>query len=227
MKANAISTMRMVPAVNGMERNIASGTSGSRTRVCQRPKARKSAMARPRKNQVQPPPQPQDSPALMMPQMRENIAPESSTMPRMSKERGALAARWSLRITRPKMSATMPTGTLMKNTDCQETCSTSRPPTMGPPAVDAPMTMPQMPIAMFSFSAGKVARSRPSAAGISSAPKSPWSTRKRTTRPISLEKPIAAEETAKPAMPIRKVCRWPKRSPSLPAVIRATARASR
>ncbi len=87
------------------------------------------------------------------------------------------------------------------------------------------MTMPQMPIAMFSFSAGKVARSRPSAAGISSAPNRPWSTRKVTTRAMLLERPMAAEAAAKPTMPMRKVCRWPKRSPSLPAVISATARA--
>ena len=85
-----------------------------------------------------------------------------------------------------------PTGTLMKKTDCQLTCSTSRPPRIGPPAVEAPMTMPQMPIAMFSFSAGKVARSRPSAAGISRAPKRPWSTRKVTTRATLPERPMAA-----------------------------------
>ena len=102
-------------------------------------------------------------------------------MPRMSKERGAFSARWSSRISTPRTRARTPTGTLMKNTDCQLTCSTSRPPRIGPPAVEAPMTMPQMPMAMLSFSAGKVARSRPSAAGISSAPNRPWSTRKVTT----------------------------------------------
>lgn len=87
------------------------------------------------------------------------------------------------------------------------------------------MTMPQMPMAMLSFSAGKVARSRPSAAGISSAPNRPWKTRKVTTAAMELESPIAPEAAAKPTTPIRKVWRWPKRSPSLPAVIRATARA--
>lgn len=88
------------------------------------------------------------------------------------------------------------------------------------------MTMPQMPIAMLSFSAGKVARSRPSAAGISSAPNRPCSTRKMMTKVTSWENPMAAEAAAKPRMPMRKVWRWPKRSPSLPAVIRETARAS-
>ena len=87
------------------------------------------------------------------------------------------------------------------------------------------MTMPQMPIAMFSFSAGKVARSRPSAAGMSSAPNRPWNTRKVTTRAMLPENPIAPEAAAKPVTPMRKVCRCPNRSPSLPAVIRVTARA--
>ncbi len=120
-------------------------------------------------------------------------------MPGMSKERGAFSARWSLRITRPRTRASTPTGTLMKNTDCQLTCSTSSPPTIGPPAVEAPMTMPQMPMAMLSFSAGKVARSRPSAAGISSAPNRPCSTRKAMTSETSWENPIAPEAAAKPS----------------------------
>ena len=47
-------------------------------------------------------------------------------------------------------------------------CWTSRPPTIGPAAVDAPMTAPQMPMAAFSFSAGKFLRSRASAAGAAS-----------------------------------------------------------
>lgn len=87
------------------------------------------------------------------------------------------------------------------------------------------MTMPQIPMAMLSFSAGKVARSRPSAAGISSAPNRPCRTRKLTTSAILSDIPMAPEAAAKPTTPIRKVCRWPKRSPSLPAVIRETARA--
>ena len=54
------------------------------------------------------------------------------------------------------------------------------------------MTAPQMPIAAFSFSAGKEARSRPSAAGISSAPKRPCSTRKATTSETLPRRPMAA-----------------------------------
>ena len=117
--------------------------------------------------------------ALMSAQIRQNIAPDSRTMPRTSKERGRVLGAVVLedQQAEDERRAT-PTGTLMKKTDCQLTCSTSTPPRIGPPAVEAPMTMPQMPMAMFSFSAGKVARSRPSAAGISRAPNRPCSTRK-------------------------------------------------
>lgn len=67
------------------------------------------------------------------------------------------------------------------------------------------MTMPQIPMAMLSFSGGKVARSRPSAAGIRSAPNRPWRTRKPITRAIEPERPIAADAAANPAMPMRNV----------------------
>lgn len=224
MKAMAISTISTTPADSGTERNRVSGISGSATLVSHQAKATKSSAEAPMKPQVRPSPQPHAG-ALISAQTRQNMAPESSAMPSRSKERGAFSARWSSRISVPSSRASRPTGTLMKNTDCQLTCWTSTPPRIGPPAVEAPMTMPQMPIAMLSFSAGKVARSRPSAAGISSAPNRPWRTRKVTTIGMLSDRPMAPEASAKPVTPMRKVCRWPKRSPSLPAVIRATARA--
>ena len=92
--------------------------------------------------------------ALMRAQTRQNIAVDSSRMPGC--RRSAARSRAVIEQDhRPMSSATTPTGTLMKKTDCQLTCSTSRPPTIGPAAVEAPMTAPQMPMAMFSFSAGK------------------------------------------------------------------------
>ena len=41
------------------------------------------------------------------------------------------------------------------------------------------------------------------------------------------DSPMAAELSANPAMPVAKSFLWPNRSPSLPIVIRLTARASR
>lgn len=144
MKAKAIRTISTTPADSGTDRNMPSGMSGSATLVSQKANRAKSRAAPPRKPQVLALPQPHDSPALMIPQMREAMAPESRRMPGRSKDLGAFSARWSRRITRPETRATTSSGTLMKNTDCQLTCSTRRPPTVGPPAVEAPMTMPQI-----------------------------------------------------------------------------------
>ena len=48
----------------------------------------------------------------------------------------------------------IPTGTLMKNTLCQEMCSTNNPPTMGPAAVATAEALTQVPTARLSASAG-------------------------------------------------------------------------
>lgn len=131
MKAKAISTIRTTPAESGTERNMASGMSGSRTFFWESANTKNRTTAAPRKPRVLASPQPHSEP-LMSDQIRQNIACDSSTMPPMSKDLAAFSARWSLRITRPKTSAITPTGTLMKKTDCQLTCSTSTPPRMGP-----------------------------------------------------------------------------------------------
>ncbi len=142
MKAMAIRTIRTTPADSGTERNIASGISGSFTLVSQKEKAAKPTTDTAMNSQVFPSPQPHSG-ALMSAQTRQNIEADSRTMPTTSKERGAFSARWSSRISTPSTTARTPTGTLMKNTDCQLTCSTSTPPRIGPPAVEAPMTMPR------------------------------------------------------------------------------------
>ena len=93
------------------------------------------------------------------------------------------------------------------------------------------MTAPQMPMAAFSFSAGKFLRSRARAVGWSMAPNTPWAARNAMTRvmlPAMLpDRPTAAELAANPATPVRNTFLCPNRSPSFPAVIRLTARASR
>ena len=110
-------------------------------------------------------------------------------------------------------------------------CCTSSPPTIGPAAVDAPMTAPQTPMARFSFSGGNVLRNSASAVGCSIAPNTPCSARNAMTRPRLLamvpDRPMAAEVRAKPVTPVMKTFLCPNRSPSLPMVIRLTARASR
>lgn len=91
----------------------------------------------------------------------------------------------------------------MKKTDSQLTCSTSRPPTIGPSAVDTEETIAQMPTAMPNFFGGKTARSSPSVFGISSAPKKPWTARKAMTPSIDPASPMATEARVKLTTPIR------------------------
>jgi hypothetical protein len=93
------------------------------------------------------------------------------------------------------------------------------------------MTAPHAPIAPFSFSIGKVARSSASAVGCSIAPKTPCSTRNAISsemlEAMEPDRPAAAEVAAKPTMPTRNTFRWPNRSPTLPTVISVTASESR
>ena len=101
---------------------------------------------------------------------------------------------------------------------------------MGPAAVEAPMTPAQTPRAALSLSTGNVSRKRASAVGMSIAPKKPCATRKAITSEmllaVSPERPIPAEKRAKPIIPVTKTNLCPKRSPTLPTVIKLTARAS-
>ena len=109
-------------------------------------------------------------------------------------------------------------------------CWTRKPPTIGPAAVEAPMTPAQMPRAAFSLSTGNVSRRMASAVGISMAPKKPCATRKAITSEmllaVSPERPMPAENKAKPTIPVTKTFLCPKRSPTLPMVIKVTASAS-
>ena len=89
------------------------------------------------------------------------------------------------------------------------------------------MIAPHTPMAVLRALPLKVLRSRASAVGWSIAPKMPCRTRKAIIGPIAPDRPMAAEAAAKPTTPIRKTFLWPNRSPSLPTVIRLTARASR
>ena len=92
------------------------------------------------------------------------------------------------------------------------------------------MTPAQMPRAALSLSTGNVSRRRASAVGISIAPKTPCATRKAITSEmllaVSPERPMPAENRAKPTIPVTKTFLCPKRAPTLPMGIKVTASAS-
>ena len=98
---------------------------------------------------------------------------------------------------------------------------------IGPAAVEPATTEAHTPSALFSFSTGNVSRIIARAVGISIAPNTPCATRKAITNEMLLavlpDTPIAAENKAKPIIPMTNTFLCPKRSPTLPIVIKVTA----
>ncbi len=149
------------------------------------------------------------------------------TVPTRSNRPVAPSARPPRSTAAPRHSTTAPSGTLRKKTQLQSAFSTISPPTTGPAAVEAAMTALRTAIGMLSRSAGNALRSRPRVAGCISAPNAPWKTRRPTTQPSCVDRPIATDVAVKPTTPMRKILRWPNRSPILPAVMSSAATASR
>ena len=82
---------------------------------------------------------------------------------------------------------------------------------IGPAALEAPIIAPQMPIAMFSFSAGKAARSSAERGGLQQrAEQALEHPEARSPVDASRTGRWRAEVSAKPAMPIRKIRLWPE-----------------
>lgn len=127
-------------------------------------------------------------------------------------------------------NVTTPIGTLMRNTRRQPTPHRShsmRPPaSTGAGSIDSPIIGPKALKTFASSSSAKVSFSIPKPCGIISAPKPPCSTRKPMSSPVDGATAHAAENTVKPAEPIRNSLRRPNRSPSRALVTSMTASAS-
>ena len=111
----------------------------------------------------------------------------------------------------------MTTGTLIRNTDPHQKCSNRKPPRIGPSAAPTTANDPQTAIAKLrSRSTVKVTRTRASVAGIIAA--APTARNARAAIRILAEGENAATSEAMPnsTRPIRNICRWPMRSPSVP-----------
>ncbi len=102
---------------------------------------------------------------------------------------------------------------------------TSAPPMIGPTVAATPMTGPKMPIAAPALSAGKTERMIARPCGSIRAAARPCRNRAVTSICGSVEALASADIRVKAAMPPRNIRRRPKRSPSRPPVIRATAMA--
>jgi hypothetical protein len=114
------------------------------------------------------------------------------------------------------ISAIAATGTFTRNTH-RQLAATSAPPSTGPSAAAAPPTDVQPRIAPVRLSGGAAASSRPSEAGISSAPPAAWTTRAATSTQTLPAAAQAAEASANTTTPARNAARRPIRSAARPA----------
>ena len=126
-----------------------------------------------------------------------------------------------------RMIAAAQIGRLIQNTDRQPTISMSRPPTIGPSAIEMPTTPPQMPSARArSTRPTKICEMIDSATGFSIEP--PTACMSRATMSISMlgARLHINDPNAKTVRPIWKIRLRPKRSPVAPDSIRSDARTS-
>ena len=119
-----------------------------------------------------------------------------------------------------------PTGTLTKKIQFQPMLSTIRPPASGPIASASAETPAQMPIAWPRCFGGNVAVMIESVAGFINAAPMPCTARAPIRKPAFGAKPHASDDNEKTARPMMKILRRPKRSASLPPVIRSAAKTS-
>ena len=123
------------------------------------------------------------------------------------------------------MSA-IPIGTLIQKIHCQESPSTTAPPTRGPTATASPPSAPQMPRATLRRAAGTPAERRVKESGTMSAPPAPWRARAATRTSMLGARAAAADEAVNSASPTMNIRRRPKRSPSAAPVSSSTAKLS-
>ena len=119
-----------------------------------------------------------------------------------------------------------PIGTLIQKIHCQESPSTTAPPTSGPIATARPLMPPHAPSATPRRSAGTAFERMVRVNGITIAAPMPWTARAAISRFMLGASAAAAEATVKSASPITNIRLRPKRSPSAAPVRSRTAKVS-
>ena len=112
----------------------------------------------------------------------------------------------------------MPTGTLMKKIQCQLIASVSTPPASRPIEPPAEATKPKTPIAFAcSRGSGNIVTIMPRITAEAIAPPTPWTNRAPISTPWLQATAQTSEAATNTPSPIRKMRRWPIRSPRRPA----------
>ena len=109
-------------------------------------------------------------------------------------------------------------GTLMAKIQRHEAVSTSWPPISGPSTVPIAPQAVQVPTALPRSAGAKFATITASAAGVSSAPATPWSARAATRSSMVGARAQASDVTPKASTPRANTRRSPKMSPSEPPI---------
>ncbi len=127
----------------------------------------------------------------------------------------------------PATRNTATTGTLTRNTEPHQKCSSSAPPTSGPSARPPPEPADQMAMALVrSRASGNRLRMIDSVEGMIVAPATPSSTRAAISVPALGEKAASAEAIPNAAVPMSSTFFRPKRSAMVPAGTSSPARVS-
>ena len=116
------------------------------------------------------------------------------------------------------MTAMMITGTLMRNTEPHQKCSSSRPDVIGPMATPAPDTPAQMAMACVRSCAGKTLVRIDRVDGMMNAAARPMMARPAITCPDESESEAKIAPAMKSTSPNCSAPLRPKRSPRVPAV---------
>ncbi len=136
--------------------------------------------------------------------------------------KGSSLESWGSRLvgTRkcPATSAVRQIGTLTRNTEPHEKCSTSRPPANGPMAIPSPDTPAQMPMARARSEPSKVLVSIDSVVGKIRAPPTPIKPRAAISAPVEPAVEANAEQAANRPSPAVSTPLRPSLSPREPAV---------
>jgi hypothetical protein len=116
------------------------------------------------------------------------------------------------------MMATAATGTLTRNTEPQEKCSSSQPPVIGPAATPTPTIAAHSPIAFARFTGSvKMLVINDRVVGKMTAAPTPMAARAAISASAELTCAATADVIAKRARPALSQPRRPKRSDRLPA----------
>ena len=122
------------------------------------------------------------------------------------------------------MSAAATSGTLTRNTEPHQKCSSRNPPATGPTAAPAPASPAQMAMARARSWGGKTLVRIDSVDGMIRAAPTPMSARKAVSWPEELQKAAAVDPPPKIRSPAVSAPLRPKRSPMAPAVSSSPAK---